>query len=166
MLVSCRDLARVVCAAAALLTLTAGRLQAQDVLDLRADPEPAQSLFALPATGLPELAPANAVHPLLPRPDDRRVMLPLYAGFAALQLLDAHSTVRAINHGGVERNPIMRSLAGKPALLLTTKAAVTFSTIVAGENLRRRSRLGSIVMMAAVNSAYAAIVINNYRSAR
>ncbi len=95
---------------------------------------------------------------------DRGVLIPLYASFAALQMLDAHSTIRAVRAGGVESNPLMGGLADKPAALFALKAGVALSTIALVDKVRGRSRVGAIVLMAALNSAYATVVAHNYRT--
>lgn len=112
------------------------------------------TLCALPTVTLAQDAPA-------PR-RDQGTFLSLYASFAALQALDAHSTLRALNHGGVEANPFMRGVAGHPAALLSVKAATAAATIVMTEKLRKRSRVGAIAVMVGVTSAYAAVVAHNY----
>jgi hypothetical protein len=96
----------------------------------------------------------------------RSVLLPLYVSFATLQLLDAHSTTRALASGGVEANPVMRGVAGNPAALVAVKAGVTASTIVLAEKVRSKSRVGAILLMAALNSTYATVVAHNYRAVR
>ena len=96
----------------------------------------------------------------------RGVLVPLYVSFASLQMLDAHSTIRAVRAGGVEQNPLMRGLADKPAALFALKAGVAASTIGLAERLRRHSRLGSIALMAGLDSAYAIVVAHNYRTIR
>jgi hypothetical protein len=96
----------------------------------------------------------------------RGALLPMYMGFAALQMLDAHSTVYAVNRGAVESNPIVRGLANRPPALIAAKMTVAFSTIIAAEHLRRRNKTAAILTMAAMNSAYAAIVVHNYRAGR
>jgi hypothetical protein len=92
------------------------------------------------------------------------VFLPLYASFAGLQALDAHSTVRALQAGGSERNPLLREIAGRPAALFALKAGVTASTILLTEKLRVKNRVGAIVLMAALDSVYAMVVVHNYRA--
>jgi uncharacterized protein DUF5658 len=94
----------------------------------------------------------------------RGVLMPLYASFASLQMLDAHSTLRAMRAGGVEQNPLLRGLADKPAALVALKAGVAVSTIAVADKVRGRSRVGAIAMMAALNSAYTVVVAHNYRT--
>jgi hypothetical protein len=100
------------------------------------------------------------------RPPRLGVVLPLYASFAALQALDAYSTTRALRSGGVERNPLLGDLADRPAALYAVKAGVTVSTIFLTEKLRVKHRVGAIVLMAALDSFYATVVVHNYRVAR
>jgi hypothetical protein len=96
----------------------------------------------------------------------RGFLVPLYVSFAALQALDAHSTWRGIHGDAVERNPMMRPIADRPAALLAVKAGVAASTILLADSMRRRSRVGSIVLMAGLNSLYATVVARNYEAVR
>ena len=91
------------------------------------------------------------------------LLVPLYVTFGALQGLDAHSTMRAIAHGAHEANPFVAPFGHNPAALVAMKAATTAGTIVLAERLRRKHPLKAVVMMTAVNVAYAAIVAANYR---
>ena len=102
-----------------------------------------------------------------PRPAaSASVLVPLYVSFAALQALDVHSTTRALGRGGVEANPLMRGVADQPAALMAVKAGGAATTIYLAHKVSKRSRVGAIVVMAAVNSAYAMVVAHNYRAAR
>ena len=99
-------------------------------------------------------------------PSRRGVFVPLYVSFAALQALDVHSTMRALEAGGTEQNPLLRGIASRPVALVALKAGVTASTILLTERFRARNRTGAIVLMAALNSAYAMIVTHNYQAIR
>jgi hypothetical protein len=114
---------------------------------------------AATAAPAPRLAPAAMS-------SRRGVLIPLYASFAALQALDAHSTLRAIHRGAVEQNPMLRSIANNPTALFAVKAGVAASTIVLADKLRDRSRVGAIVLMAGLNSLYATVVAHNYAAVR
>ena len=102
----------------------------------------------------PEAAPAKSLG----------VLLPLYASFAGLQALDAHSTTRALQNGAVEGNPLIRDLAGQPVKLLALKAGVTASTILLTERLRKKNRVGATALMVALDSVYSMVVVHNYRA--
>lgn len=93
-------------------------------------------------------------------------LVPLYVSLGVLQAFDVHSTTRALNAGGVEANPLMRGVANQPGALLAVKAGGAASTIWLTHKLARRNRTGAFIVMAAVNSAYAIVVANNYRAAR
>ena len=140
--------------------LTTTAVHAQEV-DL-----PARTLSPLFAQTVAPALTTSAV--ALTRPDadrsDRGVLVPLYISFASLQMLDAHSTVRALRAGAVEQNPMMRGLADKPAALVALKAGVAATTIALTDRMRRRNKVGAIVLMAALNSAYAVVVAHNYRA--
>jgi len=130
---------------------------------------PAGSLReAAQSQAVPTLAPAGikVAHPGLaakPRPG---VLVPLYASFATLQVLDAHSTARALNQGAVEANPLMTGLAGNPTALLAVKAAGTAGVIFASEKMWKKNRAAAVFFMVAANSAMAWVVQNNYRAVR
>ena len=85
-------------------------------------------------------------------------MLALYAGFATLQALDAHSTVEATRSGYRESNPVVAPFAQTPAAMYAFKAATTTVTILLVEKLRKRHRGAAIGLMIAANVAYASVV--------
>jgi len=107
---------------------------------------------------------STAPHPApAPTSSGRGVLVPLYVSFAVLQ---AHSTLRGIHGGAVERNPMLHSIAKTPAVLFAVKAGVAASTIVLADKVRGRSRVGAIVLMAGLNSLYATVVAHNYAAVR
>ena len=90
----------------------------------------------------------------------------LYVSFAALQALDAHSTLKALSGGAHEANPLMQNVAGNPGALLAVKAGTTAATIFFAEHLAKKNPIASLAVMVAMNSAYATIVARNYRVAQ
>jgi len=101
-----------------------------------------------------------------PRPPERpRLLVPLYVSFAALQALDAHSTLKAVGRGYVEVNPLVAPSSKNGAAMTAMKVAVTTSVIVASEKLWRHNRVAAVAAIIAINGAYAAIVAHNYRNA-
>jgi Domain of unknown function (DUF5658) len=98
-----------------------------------------------------------------PRPG---ALIPLYASFATLQGLDTHSTWRALNHGAVEANPMMKGFAGNPTALLAVKAAGTAGVIFASEKMWKKNRAAAVFFMVAANSGMTWVVQNNYRAVR
>lgn len=89
-------------------------------------------------------------------------LLPLYVTFATLQMLDAHSTTKALQSGGVEGNTLVASFAGNSGALYAVKIGTAAETIYLGEKIWRKNRFGALLTMVAVNSAYAMIVQHNY----
>jgi hypothetical protein len=145
-----------------MLALIPAKVSAQDPVS----PSPVAAhldLARLPAAATadtpPRLAPAATS-------SSRGVLVPLYVSFAALQALDAHSTLRGIHRGAVERNPMLRSIANNPSALFVVKAGVAASTIAIADKMRDRSRVGAIVLMAGLNSLYATVVAHNYAAVR
>jgi hypothetical protein len=100
-----------------------------------------------------------------PNPAGKALRYGMYASFAALQALDAHSTLKAIQAGGHEANPFMRAFASKPAALIAVKAGTAAATMMFVEKLSKRNPIASFVVMTALNSAYATVVAHNYRVA-
>jgi hypothetical protein len=118
----------------------------------------------LPALMVDAQAPAPAIpHQAAPRKDLPRGVQPaLYGGLIALQGLDVHSTLRAIDAGHHESNPVVRWSVEHPAALISMKAAASAATIYVAEKIRKRYPKRAMLFMAAVNSAYAFIVVRNY----
>jgi hypothetical protein len=115
------------------------------------------------------IQPAFAIVPQAPKPGgtpNRGLRFGLYASFATLQALDAHSTLEAIRRGGAEANPFMRGVAARPAALVAIKAGTAAATVMLAEKLSKRNPVASVLMMTALNSAYATIVAHNYQVAR
>ena len=100
------------------------------------------------------------------RPASRGPLVPLYISAAALQMMDVHSTRRALALGHAEGNPFMSGIASNTPAFVAVKAATAASVILLSEKLRKRNRVAAIGLMVAVNAATAAVVAHNYRVAR
>jgi hypothetical protein len=144
-----------------------------------ASPKPYASLFLardVNAVGVPEAARAlplmstltaseqvAAIPRDLPVKGTPRGLQPaMYGGLLALQGLDVHSTLRAIDAGHYEQNPLMRWTVSHPAAFISMKAAASAATIYLAERIRKQHPKRALLFMAAVNSAYALIVVHNY----
>ena len=129
-------------------------------------PEAARDLPLLPALTADAQMPVPAIPreaPVAVKPDLPRSLQPaLYSGLVVLQGLDVHSTLRAIDAGHYEQNPVMRWSVEHPAAFISMKAAGTAATIYLAEKIRKRYPMRAMLFMAAVNSAYAFIVVHNY----
>ena len=101
-----------------------------------------------------------------PRPQRPDALMPLYLTYATLQALDVHSTLRALDRGAVEANPLMKNLTESPASLVAVKAASAAGVLYTTEQLWKRNPAAAVVFMIAANSAMAWVVQNNYRAAR
>ena len=126
-------------------------------------------VFFVAIAVMPAVAQAQDVKVIVDAPAaasaGRHILLPLYVSYGVLQALDVHSTTRALNRGGVESNPMMASVAGRPLAMSVLKAGGAAATIVLADRLRKRSRVGAVLLMAGVNSAYVMVVAHNYRIA-
>lgn len=119
----------------------------------------------VPADG-PAPSTGAAAQPVDTHASRPAMLAPLYTSYAMLQALDVYSTRRALNKGAAEANPVMRGLSNNPAQLITVKTVSTVVTIVAAERLWKKNRVGSILLMAGLNSAIGWVVVHNYRVAR
>jgi hypothetical protein len=107
-------------------------------------------------------SPEPAVRPPA-RQESPQWLTPMHIATVTMQMLDAHSTYSAIHDARiVEANPLMRSLAEKPATLLAVKAGVAAAIVYSTEKLAKRHRVAAFVSALAVNSAYAMLVARNY----
>ena len=102
------------------------------------------------------------------RAPERRpgALVPLYVSFGALQVLDTHSTSRALARGAVEANPAMKGIASNEIALLAVKAAGTSGLILASEKMWKKNKAAAVVFMVAANSAMAWVVQRNYGAVR
>jgi hypothetical protein len=90
-------------------------------------------------------------------------LTPLYYTLMTLQVLDVHSTVRAVNAGHHEANPLMRGIADNTAALAAVKGASTAGLVLLTERLRKNHPRKAVILLTAMNVALAAVVANNYR---
>jgi hypothetical protein len=93
-------------------------------------------------------------------------LVPLYASFVTLQVLDVHSTSSALGRGAVEGNPLMKGLAANEVGLLAIKAAGSAGVILASERMWKRNKAAAVIFMIVSNSAMGWVVQHNYRAAR
>jgi hypothetical protein len=90
----------------------------------------------------------------------------MYVSFAALQVMDAMSTSKALATGATEANPVMSGFVKNKAAFYGIKAATAVSTIFFAERLGKNHPRRAAVVMAILNVGYAAVVAHNYRVAR
>ena len=118
---------------------------------------------AAAAAAAPVAAPQFPVAPSAPAAGRPGALVPLYVSFGSLQALDVHSTTRALYHGAVEANPMMKGLAGNPVAFAAAKVAGSAGVIYAAEKMRKKHRKAAVVFMVAANAALALVVSHNYR---
>ena len=155
----------------AALAFSAAPAFAQDRLDLgRIDFSSAVANVAVPAARLDltalEQRSLSLPIPPVDRPRGSAVLTSLYAATAIMQALDVHSTIKALDAGAVEANPLMSGVTKNRGAFMATKAAVAAGTVFAVQRIAKRSKVAAIVTAVAVNSAYAMVVRHNYKIAR
>ena len=89
----------------------------------------------------------------------------LYVTTAITQALDIHSTMRAMDRGGVETNPLLSGIAGNKAAFIAVKSAVAAGSIFAARRLAKRNKVAAIATLFALNTAYAFVAHHNYKVA-
>ena len=93
----------------------------------------------------------------------RGSMTAMYLAYGTLQVLDVHSTLRAVGAGAVEANPLVRPIVSTPAALISLKAASALGTVYLVERLRKRNPTAAFAFAVGVNSLYTIAVVHNYR---
>jgi hypothetical protein len=96
---------------------------------------------------------------------ERPSLLPaLYATSAALQGYDAFSTLRAVNHGAREANPLVGGVVKSPVAFVAMKTGVAAASIMAAERLwKTNHRMGAIGLMIASNAMMGVVAAHNSR---
>src|SRR5262245_43832768 len=112
------------------LVLVGAALRAQVVTEPHSNSsqEPAAPASQIAIAENPPAAPvpAKATETAAPAASSSRgLFASLYAGFAVTQALDVHSTLRALDSGHAEANPMMQWATSHPAALVGIKAATT-----------------------------------------
>jgi len=95
-------------------------------------------------------------------PGQKRLLLTLDAAFIGLQALDTASTLRALDHGLVEGNPLMSGLTDNPAAFIAMKSATTAGIVLLGRKLSARHPLAGIILMSAIDGATSFVVARNF----
>jgi hypothetical protein len=90
----------------------------------------------------------------------------MYGSFAALQVMDAVSTNKALAAGGVEANPAMSGVVKNKNAFMAVKVGAAVATAFFAEKLAKNHPRKATIMMAVLNVAYAGVVAHNYRVAR
>ena len=83
----------------------------------------------------------------------------MFVTHAALQGLDAFTTIRALDAGHREMNPLLKS--GNSALIIGSKAAVTAMSLVLAQKLWKRNRRAAMLTVVVSNAVMSAVVANN-----
>ena len=98
-----------------------------------------------------------------PRFDGRRpTLLALHAVTGLVQIYDGISTVRVLQAGGYEANPLMRGAANDQRVLVATKIGAAGATMVATETLwRGHHRSAAVIVAVLANSAMFAVANHN-----
>jgi len=92
-------------------------------------------------------------------------LIALYVAHGALQMLDAGSTLRAINSGQArEANPLMRPLVSHPPAFIAVKAGIGAGMIYGVHCFSKRHPKAAILVMLGINGGYVYLVQRNFRN--
>jgi hypothetical protein len=91
----------------------------------------------------------------------RSSLISLSVTAAALQGLDAYTTLAATNQGAHEANPVMRGVVRHPAAFVAVKASMTAATIYAAHRLWPKNKTAAVAMLAVSNGLMAIVVARN-----
>jgi hypothetical protein len=90
------------------------------------------------------------------------ILASLYATHITLQAVDIQTTTRGLRRGAAEANPLLRGVAGYPAVLATIKTGANAAVVVIAEKMWKKNRIAAIAFMTAVNSVMACVVRHNH----
>jgi hypothetical protein len=96
---------------------------------------------------------------------DSPLLVSLYVATGLTQALDVHSTIKAIDRGGVETNPMLSGITGNKPAFIALKGAVAAGSIYAARKLARKNKVAAIATLLAINAAYGVVAHHNYRVA-
>jgi len=154
---------------ASLTSLTAVPVAAEELAPVATllSPTPTATSSARPSPLFPAQGIALSQASATSAPDFSRIRRPaalsaLYAATVVTQVLDVHSTMKAMSYGAQEANPVMKGVAGNGGAMLAVKAGATAGVIVLAEKMWRRNRTAAIAMMVAVNAVTGAVAAHNY----
>ena len=128
---------------------------------------PLRAFAADPPVGVDAPVPAAVVVTQESSAQRPQLLTGLYAASVALHAYDAYSTLSGLRGGAIELNPMMKPVAGNPALFMTLKAAVAATTILSAEKLwRKGQRKQAIVVMIVSNGLMAFVDAHNAAALR
>lgn len=90
----------------------------------------------------------------------------LQIAFGALEALDVYSTMRGVDAGLTEANPLVRGAASRhPVAFSAAKAAAASTSLYLLRHVAKRHRPLALITLAAMNATYAVVVARNLRVA-
>lgn len=111
-------------------------------------------------------APEQFAFPIAPAQTRTSPMMKsLYVSTALMQGLDVHSTLKALDNGAIEANPLMTGVTKNKAAFIAMKAGIAAGTIFAAHKASKKNRAAAIISLVAINSVYAMVINNNYKVA-
>src|SRR5262245_43958588 len=92
-------------------------------------------------------------------------MLVTYSTTFVVQMYDAHTTMRAINAGARERNPLLSPFSSEPRTIVALALVRATAIDLALRSIAQRNKWAAVVAGAGINSAYLMVAAHNNRVA-
>src|SRR5262245_61770313 len=89
----------------------------------------------------------------------------LYVATPVVQALDVISTMRVMNLGGRELNPLMAPIVSNDAAFVLTKSTIAFGEVYLARRMAKRNKFAVIGALAGLNVAYALFAAHNFNVA-
>jgi hypothetical protein len=93
------------------------------------------------------------------------VLRALYVSTPIVQAVDGFSTMKVVQLGGREQNPLMAPIVSSPAAFAATRATIAFGEIYMAHGLAKHNRFLAIGALAGLNVAYALFAAHNFKVA-
>ena len=106
--------------------------------------------------------PGTAIAPATTERTGRLVLTSLYGSLAGLHAYDAYSTLRGVEQGARELNPVMQAVSGNGVAMVAFKSGMAAVSIAVSERLwRRNQRSRAVMVMLLTNGILAAVTARN-----
>ena len=124
----------------------------------------AESRFALDQSS--DAKPSEEQKRLADRSPSPILMAALHSATVTAHILDVHSTIRALDSGAAEGNPLMFGVSKNRAALIAVKSTLAAGVVYATHRIAKRNKAAAIVGAVAVNSLLLTAAHHNYSIAR
>ncbi len=94
------------------------------------------------------------------------VLRGLYVATPIVHMVDGISTMRVIDLGGRELNPLLAPQVNNRGVFIATKTGIAAAEIYLARRIAKKHKVRAIVALAALHTGYALVAAHNFRVAR